>query len=290
MARLDSQTTVEPDSFFSARVARKRTFLMCPPEYFTVSYTINPFMDPTVPTDTARALRQWEVVRQTYLDLGHDVEILAPVEGLVDMVFAANGGFTVEGRAYVARFAHAERAQEADSFRAWFGTHGFETHGSLVANEGEGDFAFAGGVILAGYGFRSTVESHRDLARIFGREVLSLRLVDDRFYHLDVALTVLDPDAVDGPARIAYLPGAFDEPSQALLAERFPDSILVSESEAGILALNSVSDGRNVVVAEAAVEYIRDLTAAGYVPVPVDLSELLKGGGGVKCITQELRY
>ncbi|HYI33050.1 MAG TPA: N-dimethylarginine dimethylaminohydrolase [Glaciibacter sp.] len=289
MARLDSQTTVEPDAIISARVSRKRTYLMCPPHYFTVSYAINPFMDPTVPTDTARALRQWETVRQAYLDLGHDVEILAPVEGLVDMVFAANGGFTIDGRAYVARFAYPERAEEADSFRAWFGTHGFETHGSLVTNEGEGDFAFAGGVILAGYGFRSTLDSHRDLARIFCREVLSLRLVDDRFYHLDVALTVLDSDAVDGPARIAYFPGAFDEPSQALLAERFPDSILVSESEAAILALNSVSDGRNVVVAEAAVDYIRDLTAAGYLPVPVDLSELLKGGGGVKCITQELR-
>jgi N-dimethylarginine dimethylaminohydrolase len=274
----------------SKRVSRKRKFLMCPPQYFTVSYAINPFMDPTLPTDTERAVRQWESVRRAYVDLGHDVDVLTPVEGLVDMVFAANGGFTLDGRAYVARFAYSERAAEADSFRAWFGTHGFETHGSLVTNEGEGDFAVVGGVILAGFGFRSTLESHRDLARIFGREVLSLRLVDERFYHLDVALTVLDSDALDGPARIAYLPSAFDEASQELLAERFPDSILVSESEAAILALNSVSDGRNVVVAEAAVDYIRDLAAAGYTPVPVDLSELLKGGGGVKCVTQELRY
>lgn len=290
MVRTASQTDLRQDLTSSPRVAKKRSFLMCPPEYFTVSYAINPFMDPTVPTDTALALRQWKSVRQAYLDLGHDVEFLAPVPGLVDMVFAANGGFTLDGRAYVARFAFAERAAEADSFRAFFGTHGFETHGALVTNEGEGDFAVAGGVILAGYGFRSTLDSHRDLARIFGREVLSLRLVDNRFYHLDVALTVLDSEAVDGPARIAYLPSAFDEASQALLAERFPDSILVSEAEAAILALNSVSDGRNVVVAEAAVDYIRDLTAAGYDPVPVDLSELLKGGGGVKCVTQELRY
>lgn len=263
---------------------------MCPPQYFTVSYAINPFMDPTVPTDTGRAVEQWDSVRQAYVNLGHDVELLTPVEGLVDMVFAANGGFTLDGRAYVARFAYPERAAEADSYRAWFGTHGFETHGSLVTNEGEGDFAVVGGVILAGYGFRSTLESHRDLARIFGREVLSLRLVDERFYHLDVALTVLDSDALDGPARIAYLPGAFDDASRKLLEERFPDSILVSEAEAEILALNSVSDGRNVVVAEAAVGYIRDLAAAGYTPVPVDLSELLKGGGGIKCVTQELRY
>ncbi len=273
-----------------ARVARKRHFLMCPPEYFTVSYAINPFMNPDLPTDTARALSQWEHVRQVYLDLGHEVDVLPPVEGLVDMVFAANGGFTLDGLAYVARFAHTERAAEADSFRAFFGTHGFETHGATATNEGEGDFAVAGGVILAGYGFRSTLDSHRDLARIFSREVLSLRLVDPRFYHLDVALTVLDSDATDGPARIAYLPSAFDEASQRLLADRFPGSIPVSEAEAEILALNSVSDNRNVVVSQDATNYIADLADAGYHPVPVDLSELLKSGGGVKCVTQELRY
>jgi N-dimethylarginine dimethylaminohydrolase len=31
------------------------------------------------------------------------------------------------------------------------------------------------------------------------------------------------------------------------------------------------------------------LRAAGYEPVPVDLSELKKGGGSVKCCTAELR-
>lgn len=290
MAQSFRQATLERAADAPERVARKRHFLMCPPEYFTVAYAINPFMDPDVPTDTALAVRQWESVRDTYLRLGHQVDLLAPVEGLVDMVFAANGGFTLDGRAYVARFAYPERAPEADSFRAWFGTHGFETHGSLPTNEGEGDFAVAGRVILAGHGFRSTLESHRDLARIFDREVLSLRLVDERFYHLDVALTVLDSDAVEGPARIAYLPSAFDEESRELLAERFPDSIIVSEEEAALLALNSVSDNRNVVVAEKATGYIADLVSAGYVPVPVDLDELRKSGGGVKCITQELRY
>lgn len=271
------------------RTPTKRSYLMCRPEYFTVTYAINPFMHPDQPTDTALALRQWDALRDVYRGLGHDVDFLAPVPGLVDMVFSANGGFTVGGRAYVASFAFPERRQEADSFRAWFTSHGYDTREPASVNEGEGDFAFAGGVILAGHGFRSTADSHTELAGIFGREVLSLRLVDERFYHLDVALTVLDSEAVDGPARIAYLPSAFDAAGQALLAERFPDSIIVSEEEAAILALNSVSDGRNVVVAQDAHGYIALLADAGYTPIPVDLSELLKSGGGVKCVTQELR-
>ena len=282
-------TLLETTASASVRRATKRSYLMCRPDHFTVAYAINPFMHPGEPTDTGLAIRQWEILKDTYRSLGHDVDLLDPVPGLIDMVFAANGGFTLNNRAYVASFTYPQRQAEALSFQAWFGTNGFETHAATAVNEGEGDFAFVGGVILAGHGFRSSLASHDDLRRVFGCEVLSLRLVDERFYHLDVALTVLDSEATEGPARIAYLPGAFDDESRAALASRFPDSILVSEAEAAILALNSVSDGRNVVVAQDANGYIKDLAAAGYAPVPVDLSELLKSGGGVKCVTQELR-
>lgn len=276
------------------RTATHRSYLMCRPEHFTVSYSINPWMHPDTPTDTALAVRQWEGLRETYLELGHSVELLEPVPGLVDMVFTANGVFTIDDTAYLASFAYPQRQPESDAYRAWFPAHGFDVHEPRAVNEGEGDFAYVGGVIVAGSGYRSTRGSHTELERIFGREVLSVTLVDPKFYHLDVALTVLDSEAKDGetkdgPARVAYLPSAFDAESQALLAERFPDSILVTEAEAEILALNSVSDGRNVVVAPEAVDYIRQLRENGYNPVPVDLSELLKGGGGIKCCTQELR-
>jgi N-dimethylarginine dimethylaminohydrolase len=271
------------------RTASVRNFLMCAPKHFAVTYSVNPFMHPDVPTDTALAVRQWENLRDTYRLLGHTVTLLDPVPGLVDMVFAANGGFTLDGKAYVASFKHPQRQPEAAAFRTWFRENGFDTHEPGRVNEGEGDFAVAGGLILAGTGFRSAPESHAELASIFQREVLTLRLVDPRFYHLDVALTVLDAESESGPGRIAYLPEAFDQASQAVLARRFPDAILADEGEAAMLALNSVSDGRHVVVAETAPRYIRQLLAHGYTPVPVDLSELLKGGGGIKCCTQELR-
>lgn len=270
------------------RTATRRSYLMCRPEHFTVSYSINPWMHPDHPTDTALAVRQWEHLRETYLGLGHTVQLLDPVPGLVDMVFTANGVFTIDDTAYLASFAYPQRQPESDAYRAWFPAHGFDVHEPDAVNEGEGDFAYVGGVIVAGSGYRSTVGSHAELTRIFGCEVLSVTLVDPRFYHLDVAFTVLDSEAKDGPARVAYLPSAFDAESQVLLAERFPDSILVTEDEAELLALNSVSDGYNVVVAAEAVDYIRQLRENGYHPVPVDLSELLKSGGGIKCCTQEL--
>ncbi|GAB3039912.1 amidinotransferase [Parafrigoribacterium mesophilum] len=266
-----------------------RNFLMCAPEHFAVTYSGNPFMDPTTPINTALALRQWENLRDTYRLLGHSVTLLAPIPGLVDMVFAANGGFTLDGKAYVARCAYPQRRAEAPAFQSWFESHGFDTYVPGYVNEGEGDFAVIGDIILAGTGFRSRPESHSELAAIFEREVVSLALVDPRFYHLDVALTVLDSESVSGTCRIAYFPPAFDAASQAVLAKRFPDAILVDEDEAALLALNSVSDGRHVIVSDSAPRYIRQLLAAGYTPVPVDLSELLKGGGGIKSCTQELR-
>jgi N-dimethylarginine dimethylaminohydrolase len=50
------------------RVATKRLYLMCRPDHFTVTCSINPFMNPARPTDTALAVAQWESVRDTYLD------------------------------------------------------------------------------------------------------------------------------------------------------------------------------------------------------------------------------
>ena len=205
------------------------------------------------------------------------------------MVFAANGGFSLDGRAYVACFADPGAGPRPAHSRTGSSSHGFDTHEPGWGNEGEGDFAVVGGVILAGTGFRSSRKSHAELAAVFGREVLSLTLVDPRFHHLNVALAVLDSEAESGAGRIAYLPAAFDHASQAVLARRFPNSIVVDEEEAALLALNSVSDGRHVVVSESAPRYIRQLLENGYTPVPVDMSEVLKGGGGIKSCTQELR-
>jgi N-dimethylarginine dimethylaminohydrolase len=157
-------------------------------------------------------------------------------------------------------------------------------------NEGEGDFLLVGDTILAGTGFRSDSDSHREVAEIFGRPVVTLELVNPSFYHLDTAIAVLDPAPAPGEAaNIAYLPSAFSAPSLEVLQERYPDAILVSEEDAAVLGLNSYSDGLNIVIASRAKGFEAQLRERGYNPIGVDLSELLLGGGGVKCCTLELR-
>jgi N-dimethylarginine dimethylaminohydrolase len=272
-----------------ARVATPRHYLMCRPDHFTVAYRINPWMDPAVPTDTSLAVAQWNTLYETYLSLGHTVELIDQIPGLPDMVYTANGGFVIDNVAYGALFTHPERQPEGPAFMDWFREHGYEVAEPQNINEGEGDFLLVGDVILAGTGFRSASNSHEEIGEIYGREVVTLNLVDPRFYHLDTAISVLDPLTGDAHANIAYLPSAFDTESRLELEKRFPDAILVSEEDGAILGLNSISDGYNVVIANRALGFEKQLRERGYNPIKVDLSELLLGGGGVKCCTLELR-
>ena len=282
MTMTDEQPGTRPE-----RRPTGRSVLMCRPEHFTVVYRINPWMNPAQPTDTSLAVQQWQVLYDTYLELGYDVQLIDPIAGLPDMVYAANGGFVIDGIAYGAKFTHPERQPEGPAYMRWFREQGFDVREPEEVNEGEGDFLLVGDVILAGTGFRSDSQSHGELERIFGREVVTLRLVDPSFYHLDTAVAVLD--GTPGREHIAYLPSAFDGASLALLQERYPDAIIVNETDAAVLGLNSFSDGCNVVIASRATDFERQLREHGYNPIGVDLSELLLGGGGVKCCTLELR-
>jgi N-dimethylarginine dimethylaminohydrolase len=265
------------------RTAIPRHYLMCPPTYFAIEYAINPWMVPGAGVDRALALAQWDVLRRTYLDLGHTVELLAPVRGLPDMVYAANGATVVGGVVLGARFRFPQRAGEAVAHATWFRRAGARVVEPEFVNEGEGDLLVVGDLVLAGCGFRTDPRAHAEAARVLGREVVSLELVDPRYYHLDTAVAVLDATT------IAWLPEAFSPRSRAVVCERFPDALVADPADAAVLGLNAVSDGRHVVLPRRATRLAAALDERGYVPVPVDLSELLKGGGGPKCCTLEVR-
>ena len=266
------------------RVPQPRSYLMCAPSHFTVRYAINPWMASGEPVDTARAIRQWQALRDTYRALGHSVRLIKPQAGLPDMVFAANGATVIGGTVLGARFRHPERAAEGPAYLDWFRCQGYSAvHEPALVNEGEGDIVHAGGMILAGHGFRTDAAVKHDLELLFGLPVISLRLTDPRFYHLDTALCVLDADTA------AYYPAAFDQAGRAALASCFGDLIEASDADAAVLGLNAVSDGRHVVLPAEAAGLAAQLAARGFEPVPVDVSEFRKAGGGPKCCTLELR-
>src|SRR6266511_2921313 len=233
-----------------------RRYLMCPPTYFAVDYAINPWMDPSTPVDVDLANAQWSTLARTYRRLGHTVELIEPIPGLPDMVFAANGATVIDGSVLGSQFRYPERTEEGPAYLNWFARNGFVTQEAKSTNEGEGDLLLTERFLLAGPGF----------------------------YHLDTALTVLG-----GPAGVAYLPQAFSAGSQKVLRQLFPDSVIAAEEDAAVLGLNAVSDGHHVVMPVQARGLAAHLRNRGYEPVGVDLSELRKAGGGPKCCTLEVR-
>lgn len=277
---------------------------MCPPSYFSVDYAINPWMDPSVPVDREHAMRQWTTLRDTYVRLGHTVETIEPQRSLPDMVFAANSGTVIDGRVLGARFRAAERAAEADHYRRWFLANGYrDVFMPERINEAEGDLVWTGHLLLAGMGFRTDPAAHAEAQEILGVPVVSLNLVDPRYYHLDTALFVLeeataaaagdgatgDGVAGAGNALIAYYPQAFSPGTRRVLRRLFPDAVIADQADVECFGLNAVSDGRHVVLPTEATGLGAKLAERGFEPVHVDISELRKAGGGAKCCTLELR-
>lgn len=265
-----------------ARTPCTRRYVMTPPEFFAVEYAINPWMDLAARVDRRAAATQWRSLYETYRALGHTVELVRPEPGLPDMVYAANGGLIAGDTAVLARFKFAERAAESIAYKAWMQDRGYHVVSTRHVNEGQGDLLLVGEMVLAGYGFRTDARAHAEIAEVLRMPVISLELVDPRFYHLDTALAVLDERT------IAYYPPAFSVAAKRQLRALFPDAIIAGSADAYVLGLNAVSDGLHVVHPSAATGFTAQLRDAGFLPIGVDLSELLKGGGSVKCCTLEV--
>ncbi|MDC0772371.1 dimethylargininase [Streptomyces sp. HD] len=269
-----------------SRVPRRRRYLVCEPRHFAVQYAINPWMHPDSPVDVDLAQAQWQALISAYRAHGHTVDVVEAAPGLPDMVFAANSAVVVDGRVFGSLFHAPERRPESTHYDTWFKSAGYAVYRPEAVCEGEGDLVWTGRYVLAGTGFRTTREAHREVQEFFGHPVISLTLVDPRFYHLDTALFVLD-DGHDN--NIAYYPEAFSPGSREVLARLYPHAVHATREDAMAFGLNSVSDGRNVFIAPQAEALASSLADRGYVPVPVDLSEFRKAGGGIKCCTQEIR-
>ncbi len=168
----------------------RRRYLMCEPRYFDVRYTINPWMDPTVPVDAELALKQWRFLVETYRRLGHQIELIDPLPGSPDMVFAANGATVANGNVYGAKFRYEQRAAEGPAYLEWLRAAGFAPGRSRPpsSTRAKATSWSPASRLLAGTGFRTDPKAHAEAGPALGLPVVSLELVDPRYYHLDTAL------------------------------------------------------------------------------------------------------
>jgi N-dimethylarginine dimethylaminohydrolase len=269
-------------------MARRDRILMCPPDHFSVEYEINPWMaGNTGQLRLDLAHRQWDSLRET-LGEHADIVIIEPQPDLPDMVFTANAGIVLGRKAVASHFMPKERRAEEPHFKRWFAEHGFELYDlpDEIGFEGAGDSLFdrRGEWLWAGYGFRTEIEAHRHLQSFFEREVVSIRLTDERFYHIDTCMCPL----TDG--YLMYHPPAFDYESRIAIESRVPSHkrIVVDTTDAGHFACNAVNIGDRVFVNSASDPLKARLMRVGFKVVELDLSEFLKAGGSAKCLTLKL--
>ena len=263
-------------------------FLMCPPEFFTVAYIINPWMHGNLRRiDHAVAKQQWRALYDLITD-DASVRLVLPQPGSPDMVFTANAGL-VKGRQFiVSRFRYPERQYEEPYFADWFMDRGYEV--SLMSRdvpfEGAGDALFdrGEGCLWMAHGHRSIPAAREVLSRRLKLDVVVLKLTDQRFYHLDTCFCPLEGGF------LLYYPGAFDEASRAAIEARIPAAkrIAIEEDDALSFACNAVNIDSTVVVNRASAGFVKSLARHGFQVVQTPLSEFMKAGGSAKCLTLRL--
>ncbi len=275
-----------------------RHYLAVRPAHFRVDYVINPFMDPADQPDPERTLDQWERLVTTLRGLGARVDVLDQRPDAPDMVYAMNLGLAVRrpaggapgagvttGHVVLSHMRHPERRMETPTAEAWFARHGWET--STLGRDGVGAhleagdaFAF-GDALVVGYGPRTEELALKHLATTLDVRVRGVRIAHPGMYHLDLGFAPLDGE------RAMVCPAAFDDASAAELLRLVPDPLVLTEEEAlSSLVANSVVVGRTVVAPAGVPARVRAwLEERDFAVVEVDVSELHKGGGSVRCLT-----
>jgi lysine-ketoglutarate reductase/saccharopine dehydrogenase-like protein (TIGR00300 family) len=260
-------------------------FLMCAPDHYDVDYVINPWMEGNIHKSSRdRAVEQWQKLYYVLKDRAI-VDLVAPQLGWPDMVFTANAGLVLGKTVVISRFFHKERQGEEPHFKEWFESQGYTVHElpKDLPFEGAGDALLdrEGRWLWAGYGFRSELDSHPYLAQWLDIEVVSLRLMDERFYHLDTCFCPLSG------GYLLYYPPAFDSYSNRLIEMRVPPEkrIAIEEADAVNFACNAVNIDSVVVMNKVSDDLKKRLTTVGFEVVETPLTEFLKAGGAAKCLT-----
>ena len=261
-------------------------FLLARPSFFEVAYEINPYMHLEIQADRANAIAQWEGWKARLEATGAEVIVQEALEGWPDLVFANNAGFVHGNTGIVSRFRHPERAGEAPHDEATFEALGLETivlPDEITAFEGAADAVEFAGKLIVGHGPRSDEKAKHHIAKLLGDiEIIDMPLVDERFYHLDLAfLRVSDDIAL--VSEVSTTPEAFAE-----IIAHVPDPIVLDLDDTLAFCANSVVVDKTIFMHVATPRVRAALEQRGYEVVEHDVSEFLKAGGSVGCMSLQL--
>jgi len=274
------------------------TILMTDPEFYEVSYTINPWMHPDqwerdAAACHALACKQWTILKTSLENAGAEVVTMPGVPHLPDLVFPANAAIVLDGKALLARFRHPQRQGEEACFLEFFTSlkdRGYlksvEQFPAGLFQEGAGDCIWDAhrSLFWAGWGPRSDRRAMDHVAGFFGKKVVGLELTSEKYYHLDTCFSVLSG------GEVLYYPEAFSRESRVLLEQQVQPEhrIVATAAEAAAFSLNAVNIGRTLFLSKPPPSLETKLGNRDYQCRPLDLSMFVLSGGGAFCLTLRL--
>ncbi|TMC08480.1 MAG: hypothetical protein E6J41_13230 [Chloroflexi bacterium] len=265
--------------------AARPRYLLCEPRYFAVVDELNPWMDRSVQPSPDCVEAEWTGLVRTVESLGADVDVMRGVSGLPDLVFTRDACIPLDGSYVRASFRCPERRAEADHVAAWLRRHGREPADLEPAQDAYlegGDVCVFGPHVLAGWGFRSSRAGHAALADRLDVTVHSMRLVDPRFYHLDMCVCPLD-------GRHALVaPEMLDRAARRLLSDLVPEPIELCRAEALSFCANAIVVDGCVVMSQCPPRLRHVLAEHGFEVRCAPVAEFRKAGGAVSCLTLPL--
>jgi arginine dihydrolase len=280
--------------------AAQPRFLMCSPQYYAVSYSINPWMDPqgwsAEGSDLEEAAhRQWAALHAALIDKGASIECVDPRPDLPDLVFTANAAIVLDGKALLSRFRHPERkpeepvfAEAFQSLRAQADIHLVEALPGDMIQEGAGDCIWDQyrRQFWMGCGPRSDRAASDVVADYFGVECVALELADPSFYHLDTAFCALPTGDV------IYYAEAFARGAKAAIEERVEPTqrIALDAAEAAQFSANAVSFDHCLVLSSCTDTLRRRVEERGFTVLATPLHAFLRSGGSACCLTLRLDH
>lgn len=302
---------------------------MVPPTYFDVIDCKNLYMNPDTIVDRGKAQKQWKVLVDTLVSLDIKVYIIDAVEGLEDMVFAANpilAGTGSDGSPVyiISRMKHKSRQREIAHFEKFIDSklnvdssngrlkgNGVFSFSELFEGGGDGVWHLGKKQLWLGYGYRTGSTAFKALSKLFHCPVIPMKLKSESFYHLDTCFMVLDSETV------FYVPDAFDSsdsttsgssisPSIDIIESHFKNAIAIPSNEAqSSFCCNGISipSKKTLLLPKWQKEGATEGEMIGTIPLWMkknkpqwnikflDASEFQKSGGSLYCMKQWLfRY
>lgn len=251
-------------------------YLMCSPADYHKAL-------PEHGVDPKRAESQWQAIYD-WLASKAAVDLMDPIKGLTDLVFAAKAGFITNGYFIKSRFRRRMRRETEIEIERWFRKKNYDvkTVPEPYFFEGEGDLVSVGPEIFAGYHFRSELESYEYIAVLMKRDPLFLQIRDTRFSHLESCLGPLDDQTA------LVFKDAFDPYAYLTLLETVPNVIQVPEEEALRFVCNSLCVGKKVLMPLGCSTTRILLEDRGFEVTELDSSEYLKAGSAAKSLVLKL--